>query len=125
MNASVEPLEPGYLLRELGYDDEIEAAASLDITPQTMAGYRKLGIGPRYVEVARKIYYSKEARAEWLSAGGTRSADETLKGKPSSFPSGKKETPPARDLVGATTAAPAKPSIPRRPRSAKLEGASA
>lgn len=91
MTDPIEPPEPGYLLRELGYDDEIESAASLDITPQTMAGYRKNGVGPRFVEIARKIYYSKDARAEWLAAGGTRSADEALKGAPSSFPSGKKD----------------------------------
>jgi hypothetical protein len=29
-----EPLPPGYLLRELGYFDEIEAAAAIDITPK-------------------------------------------------------------------------------------------
>ena len=36
--------------------------------------------------MARKIYYSKEDRAEWLKAGGTRSADEALKGRASHFP---------------------------------------
>jgi hypothetical protein len=74
------PPPPGYLLTELGYDEETEAAASLNISPQTLIQYRKDGIGPRFVEVARKIYYSKEDRAEWLKAGGTRSADEALKG---------------------------------------------
>ncbi len=85
MSKRPEPPDPGYLLRELGYDDEPEAAASLDITPQTLVGYRKAGIGPRFVEVARKIYYSKEARAEWLANGGTRQAEESLKGKASAF----------------------------------------
>ena len=69
-----EPAEPGYLLKELGYDDEIEAAASINITPKTLVEYRKNGTGPDYVEVARKIYYSKEARAKWLAKGGTRNA---------------------------------------------------
>ena len=72
MNALCEPPEPGYLLAELGYDDEIEAAASLDITPKTLIEYRKLGIGPEYTEVARRILYSREARAKWLANGGTR-----------------------------------------------------
>ena len=76
----IEPLAPGYLLRELGYVDEIEAAASLNVTPQTLADYRKAGVGPDYTEVARKILYSKQARAEWLAKGGTRQADESLKG---------------------------------------------
>jgi hypothetical protein len=52
------------------------------ITPQTLTGYRKDGIGPHFVEVARKIYYSKEARAEWLANGGTRQAEDSLKGEP-------------------------------------------
>ena len=86
------PAHPGYLLRELGYDDEIESAASLDITPQTLAGYRKAGIGPDYTELARRIFYSKKARAKWLAAGGTRAAEEALKGSPSPFPA----TPVAR-----------------------------
>ena len=62
------------MLTELGYVDEIEAAAGLDLTPPTLAGYRKNGIGPRYTELARKIMYSKKALAEWLEAGGTKSA---------------------------------------------------
>jgi Helix-turn-helix domain len=71
-----EPPEPGYLLRELGYVDEIEAAAALDITPQTLIGYRKSGIGPVYAEIARKIMYSRDALATWLASGGTRKHDE-------------------------------------------------
>jgi hypothetical protein len=72
MNSQCEPPEPGYLLSELGYEDEIEAAASLDVTPKTLIEYRKLGIGPEYTEVARRILYSREARAKWLANGGTR-----------------------------------------------------
>jgi Helix-turn-helix domain len=67
-----EPPEPGYLLAELGYVDELEAAAGLDITPKTLIGYRRAGIGPRHTELARKIFYSREAIAAWLANGGVR-----------------------------------------------------
>jgi hypothetical protein len=73
---SHEPPEPGYLLAELGYEDEIEAAASLNVTPKTLGEYRKLGIGPEYTEVARRILYSRDARAKWLANGGTRAFEK-------------------------------------------------
>jgi hypothetical protein len=63
---------PGYLLAELGYVDELEAAAALAITPKTLVEYRRAGVGPAYTELARKIFYSREALAAWLAAGGTR-----------------------------------------------------
>ena len=72
MSEVYEPPEPGYLLRELGYIDEIEAAAAVDVEAKTLAGYRKLGIGPEYAEVARRILYSKTKLANWLENGGTR-----------------------------------------------------
>jgi hypothetical protein len=72
MSETHEPPTPGYLLTELGYDDEFEAAASLGITVKTLIEYRKAGTGPEYIELARKILYSREARAKWLAAGGSR-----------------------------------------------------
>ena len=69
------PPEPGYLLKELGYIDEPEAAAAVDVTPKTMTEYRKLGIGPDYAELARRIIYSRDAIARWLAAGGTRARE--------------------------------------------------
>ena len=69
-----EPPEPGYLLAELGYVDEIEAAAALDLAPKTLTDYRKNGVGPDYVELARNILYSRDALAKWLAAGGTKGA---------------------------------------------------
>jgi hypothetical protein len=65
---------PGYLLAELGYVDELEAAAALAVTPKTLIEYRRAGIGPHYTELARKIFYSRDAIAAWLAAGGTRTA---------------------------------------------------
>jgi|KBSSwiStaDraftv2_1062776.scaffolds.fasta_scaffold2383407_2 hypothetical protein len=70
-----EPPEPGYLLAEFGYVDELEAAAALDITPKTLIEYRRSGVGPQYTELARKIFYSREAIARWLAAGGTRNPE--------------------------------------------------
>jgi hypothetical protein len=70
-----EPPEPGYLLVELGYIDEPEAAVALDITPKTLTEYRRLGIGPAYAELARRIIYSREALSAWLAAGGTRAKE--------------------------------------------------
>jgi hypothetical protein len=69
-----EPPPPGYLLDELGYVDEIEAATALDLAPKTLTDYRKNGLGPDYVELARRILYSRDALAKWLAAGGTKGA---------------------------------------------------
>ena len=76
-DTSYETAAPGYLLAELGYVDELEAAAALNVTPKTLIEYRKAGVGPRYTELARKIFYSREAIAAWLAAGGTRADDGT------------------------------------------------
>ena len=67
-----EPPEPGYLLTELGYIDELEAAAALDLSPKTLIDYRKGGSGPEHAELARRILYSKDALAQWLAKGGTK-----------------------------------------------------
>jgi hypothetical protein len=72
MSEVYEPLPPGYLLSQLGYIDEIEAAAAIDVTQKTLVGYRQQGIGPEFTEVARRILYSKTALAKWLETGGTR-----------------------------------------------------
>jgi hypothetical protein len=76
MTDTFEPAAPGYLLAELDYLDELEAAAALNVTPKTLIEYRRTGIGPQYAELARKIFYSREAIAAWLAAGGTRSTEQ-------------------------------------------------
>ena len=68
------PPPSGYLLEELGYLDEPEAAAALNVTPKTLIEYRKTGKGPAHVELARRILYSRDALAAWLASGGTRAA---------------------------------------------------
>jgi Helix-turn-helix domain len=79
MMADRDPPPEGYLLTELGYLDEIEAAAALNIEPKTLAEYRKTGVGPDYAVVARRILYSKAALAKWLEAGGSREAPVSLR----------------------------------------------
>ena len=63
---------PGYLIDDLGYLTEIQAAAALGITAKTLIEYRQAGTGPQHVELARKIYYGPRRLAEWLDAGGAR-----------------------------------------------------
>jgi hypothetical protein len=75
MTETYDPPAPGYLLAELGYVDELEAAAALNVTPKTLIEYRRAGTGPQHTELARKIYYSRDAIAAWLAAGGTRDND--------------------------------------------------
>jgi hypothetical protein len=66
------PRAPGFLLAELGYLTETEAAEALDLSLPTWVEYRKRGTGPEYTVVGRKIFYSVDGIAEWLANGGTR-----------------------------------------------------
>lgn len=66
----------GHLLDELGYLTEIQAAAGLGLTPKTLIEYRKRRVGPHHVELARRVYYSRQALADWLAAGGARETEE-------------------------------------------------
>lgn len=67
------PLPPqGFLLERLGYLKELIAAIALDLMPQTLAEYRKAGIGPDYAVVGRTIWYGPANIQKWLEAGGTR-----------------------------------------------------
>jgi hypothetical protein len=68
----IDPPSPGYLLTELGFIDETEAAVALDITTETLVGYRKAGTGPCFAVLARRILYSRAALADWLNRGGCR-----------------------------------------------------
>ena len=51
---------------------EPEAAAEIGVKPDTLAGYRKRGIGPAYSIVRRQIIYNRLNLRAWLNAGGTR-----------------------------------------------------
>ena len=60
----------GFLLND--YLPEPEAGPAIGVTPQTLTGYRKKGIGPDYTVVGRTIFYSRAALLAWLENGGVR-----------------------------------------------------
>ena len=62
----------GYLLSDLDFVDEPEAAASLRLSPQTLVKYRKQGVGPAVSIVGRRVVYSRGSLRSWLENGGTR-----------------------------------------------------
>jgi hypothetical protein len=51
-----------------GYRTEAEQAARLGKKPRTLALWRKLGIGPRYVRFGNSILYSFDAETEFLKS---------------------------------------------------------
>jgi hypothetical protein len=60
-----------------GYLSEEELAAELDKHERTIKRWRKLGIGPPYVERGRDVEYPIEGTRDWLAAGGTRQTRTT------------------------------------------------
>lgn len=51
-----------------GYDDELTTAKELKVKPRTLRKWRAQGIGPPFVEVARRFYYPRAGRVAWLKA---------------------------------------------------------
>jgi hypothetical protein len=51
-----------------GYTDEVATAAELNVSVRTLRKWRKQGVGPPYVKVARQIHYADQSRAAWLKA---------------------------------------------------------
>ncbi|KJS25070.1 MAG: hypothetical protein VR75_12470 [Hyphomonadaceae bacterium BRH_c29] len=43
-----------------------EVANMLGVHPRTLWRWRTEGIGPRYIPIGRKTYYSRESISEWL-----------------------------------------------------------
>jgi hypothetical protein len=68
----------GFLLADLDYIPEPLAAIALDTAPQTLIKYRKLGCGPEYTLLGRRILYSRAKLQAWLEAGGTRGCEERI-----------------------------------------------
>ena len=68
----------GFLLADLDYIPEPLAAIALDTAPQTLIKYRKLGCGPEYTLLGRRILYSRAKLQAWLETGGTRGCDERI-----------------------------------------------
>jgi hypothetical protein len=92
------PLPPnGYLIDDLNYVEEPVAAIAINVALQTMTGYRKLGIGPEYTIVGRKILYSRDSLQAWLAAGGTRGCEERILNPVSHRPVAKHAQPDERE----------------------------
>jgi hypothetical protein len=73
---STNPRPSGALLAELEYLTEAEAAVELGLKDtQTLIKYRKKGIGPAHIVLARRVLYARPALVEWLAAGGTKDAE--------------------------------------------------
>lgn len=61
--------KPAPVLSE--YLSDKELAAELDVSPRTLARWRRLREGPAITRVGRKIQYRRAAVDAWLSANET------------------------------------------------------
>lgn len=50
------------------YRSESQTAQALGHTERTLRNWRRLGIGPAYIRIGRKIFYSDSALESWLKA---------------------------------------------------------
>jgi hypothetical protein len=54
------------------------ARKELKVSPQTLAKYRKDGVGPKFTVIKRKIFYQRVNLRAWVDNGGAQqTADET------------------------------------------------
>jgi hypothetical protein len=51
-----------------GYSPELETAEALNVSPRTLRKWRCQGVGPPYVAIARRFYYSDEKRDAWVKS---------------------------------------------------------
>ena len=51
-----------------GYSPELETAEALNVSPRTLRKWRRQGVGPPYVAIARRFYYSDEKRDAWVKS---------------------------------------------------------
>jgi hypothetical protein len=54
--------------RIAGYSPELETAKALNVSPRTLRKWRSQGVGPPYVAIARRFYYSDEKRDAWVKS---------------------------------------------------------
>jgi hypothetical protein len=52
----------------LRHKTEHQTAHALGHTARTLRNWRRLGIGPAYTKIGRKIFYSDSALESWLKA---------------------------------------------------------
>ena len=55
-----------------GYLDDKELAVELNVSPRTLARWRRLCEGPPTVNIGRKVAYRREAVLAWLASRETR-----------------------------------------------------
>jgi hypothetical protein len=51
-----------------GYSPERETAEELNVSVRTLRKWRSQGVGPPYVAIARRFYYSDERRDAWVKS---------------------------------------------------------
>jgi hypothetical protein len=51
-----------------GYSPELETAEELNVSLRTLRKWRSQGVGPPYVAIARRFYYSDEKRDAWVKS---------------------------------------------------------
>ena len=49
-----------------GYTPESEVAEELNVSVRLLRKWRKVGLGPPYIEFARQFHYGDDGRAAWL-----------------------------------------------------------
>jgi hypothetical protein len=59
-----------------GWLEEKDAAPVVHLRPSTLITYRRLGKGPAYTLLGRKVIYHPKNLQAWVAAGGTRSTEE-------------------------------------------------
>jgi hypothetical protein len=65
-NVTVLPSNP---LREtLGLIDEQDLAAAFGVKPFTVAGWRRNGDGPDFVQIGKRIFYRRADVVDWVKA---------------------------------------------------------
>ena len=57
--------------------DEKEAAVRLSLAPNTLAKWRVLGIGPRFVKISRAVRYDLVDLEHWLDERKANSTSES------------------------------------------------
>jgi hypothetical protein len=66
INATVLPNNP--LRQDLGLIDEQDLAAAFGVKSFTVAGWRRNGDGPDFVQIGKRIFYRRADVVDWVKA---------------------------------------------------------
>lgn len=66
MSEAVSAVSPVYLRQRLGLLTQEELAAMLDVTPATLAEWRRLKQGPDFVKTGKGVMYREIDVQDWL-----------------------------------------------------------